>query len=292
MDITVIVPTLASKSRAAQIKRCVQSIRDSSIDPIKIVVIVNGNRHDAAVVDWLRVQPDIQFEAIPTPSLPNAVLRGRELVATEYFATLDDDDEYLPGSSDLKLAALKAQPDADLVVTNSYRCVDGSDNILFADFKSILPDPLASLFRIAWLNSGNALYRSSSVQSPYFANFYPYFEWTWLAYQLAMSHKKIHAIDAPCHRYNVTPGSLSASNAQRDAYLGLYERMLSLNPPPQVSRIIRKRMAEAWHDRSADALARGARREALVSHLRSLSLPGGLRYLTYTRRLVPGWPNG
>lgn len=290
VKITAIVPTLANKARATQIRRCVESIRCSSANPIKIIVVVNGDHYDPDVCAWLQSQADIRFEKIPTPSSPLAVLHARQLVETPYFSTLDDDDEYLPGSSDIKLSALQAQADAHLVVSNSYRHESGTDSLLFEGFSSVSTDPLSGLFRISWLNSGNALYRTDSVPSRYFENAHPFVEWTWLAYRLALDGKKIVALDTPCVRINVTPGSLSKSDAYRMAHLGLFERMLAMQPPAPVAQLIRFRMRDAWHDHSTRALERGERREALRSHLKSLCMPGGLRYWTYSRHLIPGWP--
>lgn len=290
MKLSVLVPTLADSARAVQIQRCVQSIRLSSSDPIRIIVVVNGDRHDASICEWLQSQPDVQLEKINQPSLPGALLRGRTLVNTPFFSTLDDDDEYLPGSSDRKLLALEASPNAAYAVGNGFRREADSDTLLYRDLSAINLDPLESLFRIAWLNSGNAVYRTESVSPGYFEDLHRYAEWTWLAFRLCLDGKVVRVVDAPCVRINVTPGSLSHSESYRDAYLALYERMLSLSPPPSVGRLIRRRMGAAWHDRSTFALSRGERREALMSHLRSLLFPGGLRYVGYTRRLLPGWP--
>jgi hypothetical protein len=66
----------------------------------------------------------------PLPSAPNAVKRGREFIKTPFFSTLDDDDEYLPGSTDLKLAVLKSNPKLDLIVTNGYRRRNEIDEIV------------------------------------------------------------------------------------------------------------------------------------------------------------------
>lgn len=290
MRLSVIVPTLADSARATQIERCVRSIRLSSSAPISIIVVVNGSRYDASICKWLQSQSDIRFEKIDQPSLPGALLRGRTLVNTPFFSTLDDDDEYLPGSSDRKLLALEASPNAAYAVGNGFRHEADSDFPLYRDFGAINLDPLGSLFRVPWLNSGNAVYRTDSVSPGYFEDLHQYAEWTWLAFRLCLDGKVVRVVDEPCVRINVTPGSLSHSESYRNAYLTLYERMLSLGPPPAVVRLIRRRIGAAWHDRSTFALSRGERREALMNHLRSLVLPGGLRYVGYTRRLLPGWP--
>ena len=109
-------------------------------------------------------------------------------------------------------------------------------------------------------------------------------------FKLALAGKRILAINQPTFRIHDTQGSLSKSAAYHDAYQILFRRMLDLDPPMDVVRHIKVRMSADWHARSVRALLRGDRLNATASHLRSLMLPDGLRYLAFTRRLIPGWP--
>jgi hypothetical protein len=67
--------------------------------------------------------------------------------------------------------------------------------------------------------------------------------------------------------------------------------MLMLAPTPQIRRLVRRRIGDAWHDKSTQLLGKREYLPALSAHLKSLIYPGGLRYIAYTRRLIPGWPN-
>ena len=288
--VTVIVPTMATRARAATLRRALDSIRASAREALAIVVVANGARADPALCDWLRTQRDIRFAHLATPSAPNAVRHGRSLVATPFFSTLDDDDEYLPDATAHKLAALAADPAADLVVSNGYRHRDGRDEPYYTDLAGVADDPLARLFAANWLHNCNALFRSARVGPEFFADYHPYLEWTWLAFRLALAGRKVAVLDVPAFRYHDTPGSLSKSRAYGETLLALYRRMLAAQPPAAVARLIRCRMGAAWHADSVRALGRGERRRALYCHLRSLCLPGAGRYLAYSRRLAPGWP--
>lgn len=289
-QVTVIVPTTAQQARFGAIKRCIESIRGSSGHPVPILAVVNGARFDDAVCAWLRAQHDVRCEYLATPSAPNAVWHGRKLVATPFFSTLDDDDEYLPGATDIKLTAMRADADVDLVVTNAYERVNGVDDLLYFSHLLAVPDqPLLSLFVANWLHNGNALYRSATIGPDYFADYRPYGEWTWLAYRIALDGRKIMALDIPTFRYHVTPGSLSQSEAYFDSYQPLFRHMLARNPPRQVARLIRRKMGANWHDHSARALEQGKWRHALSCHLRSLLLPDGWKYLSYSRHLLTPW---
>lgn len=105
-----------------------------------------------------------------------------------------------------------------------------------------------------------------------------------------MSGRKIIATDIPTFRIHDIPDSLSKSDGYLDVSVAVYERMLRQNPPQEIARLVRRRMAAAWHDQSSQSLKTGKRMKALKCHLRSLSLPGGLQYLFYSRKLLPFWP--
>jgi hypothetical protein len=228
----------------------------------------------------------VLFVYVELGSAPNAVLEGRKLVRTPFFSCLDDDDEYLPGTSDDKCAELLAHPEADLVITNSYRRSGDQETLTFSDLQGAAREPLLSLFERNWLNNGNVMFRSSSVGVHYFVNYFPYVEWTWLAFKLSMDGKKVHALDIPTQRVHVTPNSLSQSAAYRDSYMQLYRSMLDAQPPLPVRHRIERRMAAVLHDQSEDALRRGEWAAAMRYHVRSLLGRGGWQYLSYTRHLL------
>lgn len=282
--VSVIIPTMASLERSQLLQRAVASIRASSSQAVRIIAVVNGTRFDTQVCDWLKAQSDIHFEYMAEPSLPGALLRGRELVETDYFSTLDDDDEYLPGVTDQKLAALHADAQADLLVGNFYRCsADGVDTLGYDRLGDVPARPLECGMQFNWLSSGNALYRTASVPVRYFEISHAYAEWTLLAFQLAMDAKKIIVLDIPVFRCHETPNSLSKSTFYVDAYIPLFERMLAAAPPPAIARLVRQKMGAAYHDASVAALREGKRFHAWRYHGQSLAKPGGLRYLSYTR---------
>lgn len=289
--ISVIIPTLAEQARFKAIQRCITSIRRSTSGSYLIIAVVNGERASPEVVGWLAEQADVRLIREWKPSAPNAIRIGREAVSTAFFSTIDDDDEYLPGSTDLKLEALLNDPEADLVITNGLRVRGSNSERLNENLSRVATDPLGALLEETWLHNCSAAYRTDRISSEYFQNFHPYAEWTWLAFKLAMSGKRIAVLDQICFRCNYTPDSLSQSTAYLDAYPELFERMLAYSPPARICTLIRRKQSALLHDRSVALLRSGRRRAAIAAHFRSLLLPGGLRYLTYSRRLLPGWPN-
>lgn len=289
-QVSVIIPTLAERSRFGSIRRCIASIRLASNNRSKIIIVVNGSRSDPEVLGWLEQQVEAKIIKVAMPSAPNAVRIGRKAVDTPFFSTVDDDDEYLPGSTDRKLQTLIENPDSDFVIANGLKSANGINELVYSNLSRVPGAPLEALFDANWLASCNALFRSKRIPPKFFDDFHPYAEWTWLAFKLALSKKQIAVLDEPCFRCNYTPQSLSQSTAYRDAYPSLFERMLESSPPANIKRLIKRRLSAALHDRSAALLQEGDRLAALSAHLDSLLLPGGLRYLAYTRRLIPGWP--
>lgn len=289
-DVSVIVPTTAELRRFASLQRCIASIRLSSAKRTAVIAVINGSRAAKEVVDWLSQQENTTLIFEPTPSAPNAVRIGRESTRTTYFSTLDDDDEYLPGSTDLKLEALARKPDADFLIANGLNNWNATNERFYSHLSRVPEDPLGTLFEANWLASCNALFRSDRITPDYFHNSHPYAEWTWLAFRLAMKGKKIIVLDEPCFRYNYTPASLSQSVAYREAFLALLDRMLSCSPPQHIRRLIERRLSATLHSESTLLLQEGRHFDAIAAHLRSMLLPGGLRYLTYSRRFFPGWP--
>lgn len=251
---------------------------------------MNGVSYDNAVVEWLQAQSDITYVYDKVPSQANAILVARKLVNTPFFSTLDDDDEYLEGANDIKLKALRETPDADMVVTNGFRCINNSDLLMYKHFGEASKEPLRYLFKFNWLHNCNALYRSDKIGIDFFEDPYLNIEWTWLAFKIAMEKKKVLFLDRATFRYHDTPMSVSKSDAYMNAHMLLHEKMLRKNPPPDIVRLIKERMSMDWHCRSDRALQAGQYGEALNCHLRSLFLPGGLRFLPYSRRLLPFWP--
>lgn len=281
-QVSVIVPTMASSHRAQSLKRAIHSIRKSSRKPIHIIAVVNGPRKDPAVCAWLAAQSDVQVEFLETPSAPIAVRRGRELVTTPYFSTLDDDDEYLAGGTDVKLRLIEDSR-ADLTVTDGHRHIDGMDARFYWRIDRAFQDPLRALMSFGWLNGCNALYRTSSIDVGCFHDGHPFGEWTWLAFRLALAGKKIKVSEALTFRIYDTPGSLSKTDQYVDSYLGLFNRMLQSGAPMSINRMIRRRRSAFWHAASSAALERGDWIKAIALHLRSMSEVGGLRYLSFTR---------
>lgn len=285
--VTVIIPTLCESSRSVALLTAISSIRNATVFPIRILVVVNGQRFDRELLDSLIRRTDIEVLQIVEGSLPLAHLTGRKAVSTEFFSFLDDDDEFLPGAIDLRVRMLDDHPNADLAVTNGYIRRHGRDEVLYTRMRFVSQAPLRELFEENWLHNCNSLFRSASVPLAYFESPQKYMEWTWLGYRLALDGKRVVATEELSFRYNDTPSSLSKSALFLESRIEVYKRMLGTNPPPEIVPVIKKRMSSAWHQISNYQLKNGMRAEAIYSHLRSFAChPSGIRFIGYTRHVL------
>lgn len=286
---TIIIATLALAQRRESLERAIASIRAGNACAPRVLVVVNGDRHDAALLQALRARDDVDLLQIPAPSLPAALQAGRLAVRTPFFGFLDDDDEYLPGAVDARLQALAAEPAAALVASNGFRRRGGLDRPAMARLTEVAADPLAALFRENWLASCGGLFRAELAPPELFEDISRHFEWTWLAFRLAAAGRHVVTLDVPTFRIHETAGSESRSEAYMLAQVAIHQRMLAHAARPDIVRALRGRLSQAWHDISAYHLRRGALGDAWSAHLHSLRHPSGFKFLSYTRRLLaPG----
>jgi glycosyltransferase involved in cell wall biosynthesis len=286
MNVTVIIPTLCEPARRFQLIRAISSIYSASTDPVRILVVVNGQRFEQRLVDELRARDDIEVIQVAEGSQTNAQLIGRRAVTTEFFAFLDDDDEYLTGALDKRVGMLTGNS-AAVAVTNGYWCSKGVDQLLYSRMEKVAGDPLNELFHENWLNNCNHLYRSAIVGVHYFEGAPALFEWTWLGFRLTMDGNSVVADSAATFRVNDTPGSLSKSATFMASRVDLYDRMLALGPERATAALIRRRKSSAWHEVSAAEITAGRKLPAFAAHLRSLTCHwSGWRYVAFSRHIL------
>lgn len=284
--VSVIIPTTCEARRWESLKRAIESARGSQGVAASVIVVVNGKRFDQACLDELQARPDLTVAYREEGSAPLAQRHGRSMVQTEFFAFLDDDDEYLPDALAHRVAPLLADPSLGFVATNGYRRLGDEERIVVSNPQAVQADPLGALTRENWLASCGGLFRTSSVGVDYFDDPAPFLEWTYLAYRLALDFKMAF-VDVPTFRINDTPASLSKSAAYRDAELSVLLRIAALALPPRVARQVRGKVGRVYHDLSYEARLQGQGARAWALHVRSLLLPGGWRYLGYSRKLLP-----
>lgn len=287
-DVSIIMPTLASRERAASLVRAIDSVVSQEGARGLPLVVVNGAAGAPEILEHLRRRADIRLVTLQEASLPAALRAGRARVDTSYFAVLDDDDELLPGALRTRLEALEGAAGADLVVTNGFLAGFGRRELNIADFRRIEADPLRMLLGLHWLPPCAGLFRTSTITPEFFEKIPRYREWTYLALCFALT-RRIAFAACPTFVYCTdTAGSLSKSRAYCLAGPPAIARMLELSLPADVRTALRVRMGDDMHSASARELEDGNHRAAWRWHCRSLTQPAGWRYALYGRKLLFG----
>ena len=285
--ITIIIPTSCTAIRADSLRRAIASIQEAGPGLTVILIAANGPHIDPALAAELSERPDLDFIRFEEGSSPKTLSLAVPLVNTDYFGFLDDDDELLPNSLQQRLATLHHHSDADIVLSNGYLRKQGEDILYLQHLEKVPLNPLATFFIENWLPSCGALFRRTGVETSYFQNYHPYAEWSWLAFCLALDQKRFCILDKPTFRvYADTPTSLSKSSEYRHSYISLYQKMLAMNPPPDIFKTIQKRLSQAHHDVSSWVLTEGKISNAIRHHLLSLWHSSGWRFLPYTRHII------
>ena len=278
----VIIRTYCSAERRDSLLRAVESLLQQSA-PTRPIIAVNGNRRDSALLAELSANPRITVLSVEG-RLPEANRAGRHTVSADYFGFLDDDDYLLPQAIQHRIEAAEG---ADLVVSNGFVETSGRRALHLPDTAAVARDPFSALSTLNWLHNCAGLYRSNSFPVSFFEGIPHDFEWTWLAYKAVSSGKIIiRFLDEPNYVYVDTPASMSKSQAFFDAELDLYAKILGFDLSARQRRMIREKQSRAHHAAADRARGAGDRKTAWRHHVSSLFLPGGMRYLPFTRKLV------
>lgn len=284
-EVTVIIATAARAERAQSLLRAISGVQ-AQCPSAKLIVVANGERCDHALVARLESDPTLHLIRLEEGSYPAAQRAGRQLVHTPYFCFLDDDDELLEGSIALRLQRANKSDAPDVVVGNGVRRLCDADT----DYCDLLPhsgaDLMLSLLDRNWFASASALFRTSTVTSEYFDGKTKYFEWTLLAFRLLNAGRRFVFTSHRGFRLHDSPISLSKHPSASLSAPAFLEQLLTITRNDQVKRALRSRLAHAHHD-CADLLRlRGDYRSAWQHHIRSLTLPGGMHYVAYTRLFI------
>lgn len=284
--VCVLVATLASSDRAPYVLRALDSLRAQSKVYARPIVVVNGQVADPALVAKIERERDVTVLYRPEANLPRALAAGRRLVDTPFFAQLDDDDELLPNALELRLQRITKLDRPDAVVTNGLIRAGSLETESMADFQVVERDPMRTLMERNWMLPGSALFRTDALTEAVFEATPRFLEWTYIGLLLASRYRLALLASPTVIHYDDHAFSV---NRSRECTLGrphAFEAVLALDLPAAVKRQLRVKRGAAWH-MAAQAAATGDRNgSAWAAHLRSLTAPGGWRYISYTRHLL------
>ena len=247
-NITTIIPTTCEKRRWPQLNRAIDSLRAQRNEGTEILLIVNGDRFDKESFKILCGRRDLRVHYVEIGSVTLAQRIGRDLVTSEFFGFLDDDDAYLDDALVHRLKPMQDDHSVDFVVTNGFRKIGDTDELVIHDPWAIQRDPISAMKKGNWLASCGGLFRSSRVGVEFFDSEITHFEWTFLAYKLLCNHRKLHFVDLPTFCIHDTPGSLSKEAAYELAALRVLKKITDLPLPASARRDIANRITHTNHD--------------------------------------------
>lgn len=280
---------MGRSERAQSLRRAVGSIGESApgVD-VETLVILNGQSCDPTVLAWLTGSP-LRLERITEASAGRSLTEGFARAGGRWVLFLDDDDQLLPDALARALRRAESSDNIDLLVCDGeFHERDGVRRLL-TDFPDLERDPMSSFLRGNWLAPSGALYRRDQLSSDIFRDLPAFFEWSLVAFRLCLRRVPLSVHDEPLYAMDRgRPDSLSKSLAYALALPSVIEQMRSETSDPAVREALGRRLSAAHHDCAVSAARRGERLLAWRHHLAALQQPGGLRYLLFTRRLLPG----
>ena len=283
-EITVIIPTLADVYRASNLVRAVNSVLSQTDVLTKIIVVVNGDVYEKSLVDHLKTLANVEVIIEVIPSVINARYQGLLRVQSPFFSFLDDDDEYLPESIKKRVTQLQVNPECILVASSGYRNENGKITSSAFNLTRAAKNPFEEMSVNNWFTSCGCVFRTNAVSAGVFRQLPPYHEWTYLAYKL-LTLGPFCIVDEPCYMIYDSSISLSKTFEYSTAHAFVFRKILELDLPPKAIQSVKRRLAKAEHDLASIALKNGMWKLAVIHHLKSLILPGGLRYFIFTRHL-------
>ncbi|MEP6619269.1 MAG: glycosyltransferase family 2 protein [bacterium] len=283
--VTVVIATTCEAKREEAISRAVDSVLTQEGADVSLLIVVNGSRFDQRILDRLLELPRTRVEQLAEGSYPAAVRHGRTLVATEFFAYLDDDDEFMPDAIATRLAPLLADATLDFVATNGYLHDGSRVEITKRNSTAIERNPIQELLRANWMENCGNLFRSSTVSLDYFDGKTKYYEWTLLTFRIAQA-LKLRFLDAPTYRKHESPESLYKSVGVAEGGIAAIDLMISHNTSPAVHQRLLQLRGAALHATSDVYRMAGDYGRAWRFHLQSLRHPRGWTHLPYTRHLL------
>jgi hypothetical protein len=285
--IEIIIPTTGTTERRQSLFDAIDSVRDQEdVDAVPLVIL-NGTIFDLAIFKALEFRDDILFHYQEEGCLPKAIRTGRGLVEADFFGFLDDDDILLRGALALKLSEFQQYPNTDVVAGNGYIERFGPNELMHDSLcSSCQANPLFALLDSNWLASCGGLFKTVSVDESYFVDLPKYYEWSWVAFNLALDGKHIRFVDVPTFRVKDSAESLSKEMENVEAFVGLISRMLDRSKGSGIYKHLKTRLGVAYHSAADQALQNGFKRAAWNYHLRSLNTVKNFKYLGFTRHLL------
>jgi hypothetical protein len=283
---TVVIASVCDDARSELLKRACDSIRAmAGGHDYSIIVVANGPRVSARVLDWLATRPDARVIRMRSGSHPLARRVGAETAECEFLAFLDDDDELVPNTLEPKVDYFRRHPEVDVLVTDGLRIGDSSETKIFPPIESRSADFVETMMRAGW-QAGALTLRAGKIDLSAFDPELRHMEWTLTTLELARRHR-FGFLDEPMYRYyETTPHSLSKSAEHALAAPEVWRRLSTGYAGTRYYASVRRRYGRTCHTASWECARQGKMREAWRLHAESLRAPGGAAFVAFSAKLL------
>lgn len=289
-EVTVIIPTLCGAERSMELLRAIASIKSQLDVVVKILIVVNGNRYDEELLKKIISTQGVTVLFLETAGIARARHYGREHVETPYFSFLDDDDELYPYSIREQLLTFNSSDsNTGLVVADAYSVYNNRNFGWVATREEIERNPLSALLKANWLIIQSALFKSSLVPAQLFDIKIQSNECTILAFNLALANVKVRVNEKALSIIHDSAVSESKSENFITKETDAIKYIMAMDLPSDIRSGLKYKLSSAFHNNSVYYLRKNFILKSFSSHLRSLFLPSGMRYLAYTRHILFGW---
>lgn len=282
--ISIIIATTAESHRKESLYRAINSINNQEDCKSQLIIIANGTIFDPDLINSLKKIPDINFHYLEIGNLPNALHYGVKQVKTSFFSFLDDDDIFLKNTFKEKLDPMLKNTEIDFVVTNGFNYRNNCDKLRTINFPKESKNAANMVLEENWLASCGAVYRSSSFEPDYFKEIPKYLEWTYIGFKISNT-KRGHFINTPTFRIFDSVNSLSKSIDYHEGVVNAIQKITEI-APQALKKETKKKYGKALHDTSSEYLKNNKIKESILNHLKSLTMPNGITYLSYSRHII------
>ena len=284
--LTIVIASLCEDARADLLKRACASVRSMAGNhDYSIIVVANGPRVSANVLDYMATEPNIRVIRLRSGSHPLARRIGAEMADSEFLGFLDDDDELMPNTLERKIAYFREHPEIDVLITDGLRVNGSVVTRIFPPPDLRSADLVETMMRTGWGACALTL-RTQNIDLSAFDAEFRHLEWTLITLELARRYR-FGFLDEPTYRYYVdTPGSLSKSAEHRFAAPEVWRRLSMSYAGTPYEGIVRRRYGRECHNAAWQHAQQGRMRDAWQLHVESLMAPGGLAWLPLSAKLL------
>jgi glycosyltransferase involved in cell wall biosynthesis len=286
IEVTVVIPTLCGTERSEQLLRAIASIKAQIDVSVAILVVINGNRFDHNLLTKVK-NYGVGILILEKAGISSARLLGRQNITSPYFMFLDDDDELYPYSTKELLQSFNSSnSDIGIVIADAYSCQRQRNFGFVSTPEEIESNPLKALLKENWLIIQSALFKTESVPAFLFDIETTSNECTLLAFRLANHNIKVKVNTKPLAIIHDSPNSESKSEHFITKEPDVIKTIIKMDLPKDITSELKQKLSKSFHNNSTYYLNRGLIFKAIHAHINSLILPGGFKYLLYTRHLL------